>query len=179
MTYFLQGFGVFLGVIAGTAVTLLTQWWMQRRTEKQQTENLKFELKLNIAKIEAWILELEGFRNAVNGDALHEWFGYFNLSRTISPTANSMFLSGLLYKKLTRERIGDLQGVLAELSLTGEQYMNARLGESRQAFIGCREAGNMAAWTTNFKPDAVGSANFWQRKLTEHRDKLQTIVASL
>ena len=44
MIYFLHGFSVFLGVLAGTAVTILTQLYFARRAQTQQTQNLKFEL---------------------------------------------------------------------------------------------------------------------------------------
>lgn len=43
MNYFLQGFGVFLGVIAGTAVLILTQWINGKVKESQKVKNLKFE----------------------------------------------------------------------------------------------------------------------------------------
>ena len=41
MIYFLHGFSVFLGVLAGTAVTILTQLYFARRAQTQQTQNLK------------------------------------------------------------------------------------------------------------------------------------------
>ena len=50
LSYFLQGFGVFLGVIAGVAITLITQWINEKRKESQKVENLKFEVGLNIKK---------------------------------------------------------------------------------------------------------------------------------
>lgn len=81
MDYILQGFGVFLGVLAGTAVTLLTQWVIQKRNEAQLLRNLKFEFELDIKKIDSWLEEITRYRNAVNGDALHTYFGYFDLSR--------------------------------------------------------------------------------------------------
>ena len=58
MAYFLHGFGVFLGVLAGTAVTILVTLYLARREQTQQTQNLKFELKLNVAKIDTWLAEL-------------------------------------------------------------------------------------------------------------------------
>ena len=102
MIYFLHGFSVFLGVLAGTAVTILTQLYSARRAQTQQTQNLKFELELNVAKIDTWLAELEKYRNAVNGDSLHQWFGYFDLGKVVSVTANAMFASGLLYRCSTR-----------------------------------------------------------------------------
>ncbi len=48
MIYFLQGFGVFLGVIAGVAITILTQFINDRIKESQKVQNLKFEFGLNL-----------------------------------------------------------------------------------------------------------------------------------
>jgi hypothetical protein len=48
--YLLTGFAVFLGVVAGTAVTLLVTFVLRKQHEKQQVKNLRFELGLNIAK---------------------------------------------------------------------------------------------------------------------------------
>ena len=42
MNYFLQGFGVFLGVVAGVAITLITQWINEKLKESQKVKNLKF-----------------------------------------------------------------------------------------------------------------------------------------
>lgn len=42
MNYFLQGFGVFLGVVAGVAITLITQWINEKLKEFQKVKNLKF-----------------------------------------------------------------------------------------------------------------------------------------
>ena len=49
MNYFLQGFGVFLGVIAAVTIALITQWISEKRKESQKVKNLKFEFGLNIA----------------------------------------------------------------------------------------------------------------------------------
>src|SRR5688572_5714411 len=123
MNYILQGFGVFLGVLAGTLITLLTQWIIQKRNEAQQLRNLKFEFELNVRKIDSWLEEITRYRNAVNGDTLNTYFGYFDLSRFVYPTANAMFLSGLLYKLVDHDAIGKLQAIAAEFSFNGENYL--------------------------------------------------------
>ena len=138
LNYVVQGFGVFLGVIAGTAVTLLVQYLIQYKDIQQQTKNLKFELELNVGKIDAWLDELGKYRNAVNGDALHNYFGYFDLSRTVSNTTSTMFISGRLYKKLTHDQIGQLQAVFSTLSFNGERYMNEQVTTRIRMFNACR-----------------------------------------
>ena len=128
MENFLQGIGagvgVLLGVVAGTVVTILAHWYLHHRAEEQQTRNLRLELRINKKKIEAWLEELTKYRNAVNGDCLNTWFGYFDLGKTITPTADTMFRSGLLYKKLSEQHLEDLQVVFSDLSITGEKIMN-------------------------------------------------------
>ena len=100
--------GVFLGVIAGTIVTILVQKWVALRAEKQQLANFKFELELNMKKIKAWLDELNKYRNAVNGDALLTYFGYFNLSSFIGVIVSRLHASGTIYKYLSHDDFGKL-----------------------------------------------------------------------
>jgi hypothetical protein len=179
MNYILQGFGVFLGVIAGTAVTVLTSIVLARRQETQQMRNLRFELDANIRKIDTWIEELGRWRNAVNGDSLHTYFGYFDLNRLLSVTANAMYQSGLLYSKLSHDHIGKLQIIFSEFSLHGEQYINNQITQGRQALEKCRTDGELKAWSSRLKPEAVGTVNFWEKKFQEHRRALDEIARLL
>lgn len=179
LNYVVQGFGVFLGVIAGTAVTLLVQYLIQYKDIQQQTKNLKFELELNVGKIDAWLDELGKYRNAVNGDALHNYFGYFDLSRTVSNTTSTMFISGRLYKKLTHDQIGQLQAVFSTLSFNGERYMNEQVTTRIRMFNACRAENRMDYWTTTGKSEVVRDINFWEQKLTAHREEMKNINQGL
>ena len=179
MTYFLHGFGVFLGVLAGTGVTILAQWFLAWRAKTQQTKNLKFELELNVAKLDTWLADLEKYRDAVNGDALHNWPGYFDLGKFVSVTANAMFGSGLLYEVLGKDDIAALQELFHELSPAGEQYMNRRLGDYQRIFTNYRAQNNISEWVQLHKPDAVYQADFWEKKFCGHREKLQEIIEKL
>jgi hypothetical protein len=164
MDFVLQGFGVFLGVLAGTAVTLLTQWILQKRSEAQTLKNLQFETELNIKKIDSWLEEITRYRNAVNGDALATYYGYFDLSRFIYPTANAMFLSGLLYKYLDHDGIGKLQVITAEFSSFGENYLNNQITQNKANFI---------------KTKAVQEVDFWEKRFKDHRKSLEEILGKL
>ena len=179
MIYFLHGFGVFLGVLAGTVVTILTQWYFAKRGQTQQTQNLKFELELNVSKIDTWLEGLEKYRHAVNGDALHNWPGYFDIGKAVFVTANAMFTSGLLYKVLDKDDIAALQELFAELSPAGEQYMNNQLGEYRRIFTSFRYEKRIDEWIQTRKPDAVGKADLWQKNFCDHRMKLKEIIDKL
>lgn len=164
MDYLLLSLSAFLGVIAGTAVTIATQIFFQRKSENQKIDNLKFEFLLNIKKIDSFLDELTKYRNAVNGDSLAMYFGYFDLSRVVSVIANDMFLSGLLYKYLTHEDIGKVQVIFSEFSLSGENYINNQITQSKAQFD---------------KQKAVGDVDFWEKKFKDHRKTLQEILSKL
>lgn len=157
----------------------LTSLVLARRQETQQTRNLRFELEANTRRIDAWLEELARWRNAVNGDSLHAYFGYFDLSRLLSVTANAMFQSGLLYKKLSHDQIGKLQVIFSEFSLNGEQYINNQITQTRQAFEKCRADGSMDSWSSRLKPEAVSTINFWEKKFQDHRLTFNEIARTL
>ena len=179
MIYFLQGFGVFLGMLAGTGVTILVKTYFAKRAETQQTQNLRFELELNVVKIDKWLKDLTEYRNAVNGDSLHRWFGYFDFGKTIFVTANAMFSSGLLYKALGKDDIASLQALFHDLSIEGERYMNDKLTQHKQLLVSCRDRKDMNDWLHTHKPLAVGEADFWEKDLRKHRKTLQDIIGRI
>lgn len=169
MDYLLQGFGVFLGVVAGVAITLITQWINEKSKESQKVKNLKFELELNIKKINEWLEEITKYRNAVNGDALTNYFGYFDLSRFVYPTANDMFLSGLLYKYLDYDAIGKLQVIASEFSSGWETMLNQQVMQNKA------KAADLSAWP-HLKGEVVSNINFWEKKFKDHRHTLEDIL---
>lgn len=164
MNYFLQGFGVFLGVLAGVAVTLLTQWFIQRRNETKKLKNLKFEFEYNIKKINNWLEEVTRYRNAVNGETIRAYFGYFDLSRIVYATTNEMFLSGLLYKYLDHDDIGKLIAMFQLYTLYGENYLNNQIAQNKE----------------NFRKDkAVQDVDFWEKEFKDHKKTLEEILKKL
>lgn len=171
--------GVFLGVVAGTAVNIATTWFLAYRSETQQVRNLNFELKLNLRKIDRWLEEITAWRNAVNGDSLNNYFGYFDFSRFITVTANNMFQSGRLYKYLSEDQIGDLQVIASELSPYGEQYINNIVRQGKLLFDQSHGAGAPAQWHGLHKQRVVQDVNFWETKLKKHRAAIDTIAGSL
>lgn len=173
MNYFLQGFGVFLGVIAGVAVLILTQWINEKAKESQKVKNLKFEFGLNIKKINKWLEEINKYRNAVNGDSLGNYFGYFNLSRFVTVTANDMFSKGLLYKYLDYNDIGKLQVIYSEFTLHGENFLNNQIIQNRNQAL--KEP---MSWPT-LKSKVVLEVNFWDNKFQEHKKTLEDILKKL
>lgn len=169
MNYFLQGFGVFLGVVAGVAITLITQWINEKSKESQKVKNLKFEFDLNIKKIDKWLEEINKYRNAVNGDVLNNYFGYFDLSRFVSVTANNMFLSGLLYKYLDYDAIGKLQVIYSEFSPAWEDLINKQVTQNKGKAV------DLSTWP-RFKGEVVANVDFWEKKFKEHKTTLEGIL---
>ncbi len=160
MDYLLQGFGVFLGVIAGTAVTFLTQLCISRAQDNQKIENLKFEIKLNIKKLDVWLEELSRYRNTVIGDSAFSFDGYFDLSRIVSVTWNDLFFLGKLYKRMKDEEIEKLQVLFSDLSFNWETLLNQQIATNK---------------LTPNKQHAIASIGLWEQKFKEHRKTLQNL----
>jgi hypothetical protein len=177
--YFFQGLGVCVGVVVGTVITIAAQRWSRWQSEKQQKFNLKFELELNIGKIDSWLEELGCYRDAVNGDSLHTYFGYFNLGSILMVTTSAMLQSGLLYKILSHEQIGQLQAIFSEFSTPTEQYMYNQMNQTRSFLEICRSNDQFGDWTKLGKPAAFNNILFWESKFRNHKKNLEEIVASI
>jgi hypothetical protein len=171
--------GVFLGVVAGTLVTILTHLWLQRRHEFNQIRNLVFELELNCKKLEGWLEELGRYRNAVNGDSLLRYYGYYKISSGVGVTAHQLHESGLLYKYLSHEHIGQLQEVFTDLSLPGENYMNNQIQQRKQSLQALEQLGQQGQWMLSLKPQVVNDIDFWEGKLRGHENALRSIIGAL
>jgi hypothetical protein len=164
MNYFLQGFGVFLGVIAGTFVTIFTQRFLLWKEEKQKIENLKFEIQFNIKQIDRWVGYLLGYRNAVNGDTIASWAEYFDFSHVIKSTIEGMIQSGLIYKKLSYDAVSHLLLFISSFNLPFELVINQQILTQRQSFN---------------KPRAVFEITVVERKLQENKKNLETVLKFL
>ena len=110
--------------------------------------------------------EITTYRNAVNGDALKNYFGYFDLSRFVSVTANDMFLAGLLYKYLDHDAIGKLQVIYSEFSPAWEEMLNKQVIQNKM------KANDLSEWP-RMKSDVVSDVNFWEKKFKEHKLTLE------
>lgn len=174
----IQGLGVAGGLIVGVLVSLLVKFVQQRRKEAEQTRNLRFELELNVTKIMAWLEEIGKYRNAVNGDSLHNYYGYFDLGRALFVTANKMLQSGLLYKKLSHDEIGQLQTISIDLSPASEQLLSNQVAEGRNLAERLQD-GQMSVWVEKHKPQVVANIDYWERKFKTNKQVLEQITRSL
>ena len=177
MNYVLQGFGVFLGVVAGVLINLLTQFVINRKNENSKIDNLRFELELNIKKIDRWIEEIFSYRNALNSDTLHMYFGYYDLSKFVSVTANELFVKGILYKYLSHEDIGKIQEIYWEFSLSWENIINNEVKQNKENFgyIKADETKDLSG----FKANVVQNINYWEAKFKAHKKTLEDILTKL
>ncbi len=159
-----QGTSLFLGIVAGAAIWLLTGWIHSSQQSKQSLHNLKFEIKYNISKIEGWLEGLTRYRNAVNSDSLHRFYVYFDLSHIVTNTTNEMLVSGRLYEYLVQEEIGTLLRFLNDCSFPSERYMMNQLDENIKSFD---------------KKKASGDVDYWEGKFKQHKKQLESILLKL
>ncbi|MBU4495528.1 MAG: hypothetical protein KJ874_09535 [Acidobacteria bacterium] len=183
LTHFATGLGqvvgVFLGVVAGVCITFAAEYVRNKRTRKQELANLRFELDINIAKIDAWLKEVTKWRNAINADNLLQYFGHFNLSSAISATTNSLFIAGKLYNALTNDHIAKLQEVFKDLSVFGEQYLNNQIQQKKQLLSQMNNAGHETEWQRTLKPQCAQDVDFWETKLKSHQDSLLVVKEAI
>jgi len=164
MNYFLQGFSIFLGVIAGTAVTILTQHFLLWREEAQKVVNLKFEITFNIKQVDRWLESLTGYRNAVSGDTLSSWAEYFDFSHIIKSTTENMIQSGLIYKKLSLDSVSHLLLFISSFTQSFEYVISQQILNQRQAFN---------------KQKAIIEITVLEKKLKENKKNLETVLQEL
>ena len=164
MQHVLTGFGVFLGVVAGTLVTLLVQWVKGWVNQKKRRRDFKFELEFNVAKLDKWIEFITEWRNAVNSETMVSFWRYFDLSRVLSSAANELLVSGVLYRLLDHEDIAKLQKIFGDLSPNGEQYMNNQVSQDKSNFD---------------KSQATMHVDYWERLFKDHRDTLAALQKKL
>lgn len=167
ISYIFQGLGIFIGIVAGTVVTLLIQWVAQRGKEEETVKYLKFEIDLNIGKIIRWLDQVDNYRNAVNSDTLSTYWDYFDLSRVATSFYNNTFYSGLLYKYLNFDDINQLQIIFSEFSITWENLLNEEIKKNRNTFIDERKKFDKALVTQQI--------NFWEKKFKAHKKTLEEI----
>lgn len=169
--------GMFLGVVAGTAVTIVANSWTKRSNDKIQVSNLRFELELNRKKTLEWLKEVKRYRDSVNGDAIQNYWGFFKFSSAIGVTMFQMHQSGLLYQYLNHDEIGQLQEIFNDYSINGEQYFNNQITQNRQLFVST--AAQVGYWQKEVKPRVVSEIDFLENQLSVHLQHLSQIIEKL
>lgn len=176
----LGGFtGTFGGVISGIVITYIVQHISEKRTRNQLIKNFLFELEMNEDKIKEWLDVVTTYRNSVNGDSFHNFFGYFNLSAFLYFATDKLLLSSDLYTLLTHEELKKLQIVSREMTLGWEQSINNDIAAKREAFVSLRDAGDMSTWHAQMKSEIINHIDFLEKKLRDHLASITSIRTSL
>jgi ABC-type lipoprotein release transport system permease subunit len=165
---------VFLGVAAGLAVgvivNIIVNWLINIFKERKIINYFKYEIDINIEKINSFKTELQKYKEKVLSDSINTYFGWFYLSEIILTTINQIFYSGLIYRKFNYEDIEELQKFKKDFSISSEKYINDQVKENTTNFV----QGNI-----NVKQRALNQITFWENKFNEHRVKLENIKNKL
>ena len=166
LNYLSQGVGIFFGVLSGAAINLIVNKISEKNREKETIKYFKFEIDLNISKIDTWLESLNDYRNAINSDTLDTYSGYFDLSRVATSFYNNTFYSGLLYKYLNFEDVSHLQVIYTEFSLSWENLLNTQTANNIKSF---KEKKDYR------KTEITQQINFWTKKFKDHKKTLNEI----
>lgn len=181
--FYIQGLGQFtgtlFGVISGIAITYYVQHITQLKERTQTISNFIFELEYNKQKIEEWSVEFNNLRNAVNGDALNNYWGYFKFSEFVGVIANKIHTSGEAYNILTKEQFRQLYDAYNFLNPNMEKIVNDEISSARENLITLLKNRNTQEWHTNIKPSFVTKISYWEQKMTTHLNTLKSITESL
>ena len=161
---FSNGFWVFVGIVAGTLVTLLVAFVLERLKKKKIKRNIKFEISFNIRKIQEWKGLLDTVLEASNSDNMEDCFVLFDFQKIILWTVNKTISDGTVYDYIDYESIVTLQKLTDFCTLFYSEKIN---GEVK-----------------NFKdnPDRAGVSKmvrFWKHLLDEHETRLRLIESKL
>ena len=163
------GVGVFLGVIAGTAINLCIDCWKERKYKAQRRQNLLFECELNLQHVARWLNTLEDYRRTVVEDRIHQFSGYFDLTRGLSQTASGMYSDGSLFEFLEHEDIAKLQGMYADFTIGMETTLNNSVRDYQKSF----STQNYNKGTVTFNIDV------WERRFRPHKELLERLIENL
>lgn len=170
MAYFAQGFWIFIGIVVGIIVNIITQKFLLWRSEIQLIKNFKFELNYNIKKIEIFEKYIRRLRDLVNGDNLYNFVDYFDLTKIIFNSANQLYYSGLLYKYLDNESVGRFLDTSSRFNQGWETLINSQVNDHKIKFI----------TNNNYsKKEAVNLIDFWEKFFSDHKKVLQDLLKLL
>ena len=163
------GVGVFLGVVAGTAINLRIDRWKEQKYKAQRRKNLLFECELNLQHVARWLNTLEDYRRTVVEDRIHQFSGYFDLTRGLSQTASGMYSDGSLFEFLEHEDIAKLQGMYADFTVGMETTLNNRVQGFKNIF-----------GTENYvRANVAFDIDVWEARFKPHKELLERLIQKL
>ncbi len=158
------GFWVFVGIIAGTLVTLFTSLILVRLKKKKIKKNIKFEISFNIEKIQKWKGLLDEVLVASNSDSIKDCFVFFNFQEIILWTVNKTISDGTLYDYIDQESIITLQTLSGFCTAFSSKRINDEIRKFKNS------------------PDKAGVAKMvklWKAMLDKHKTNLKQIESKL
>jgi len=105
------------------------------------------------------LTEAQKFRNAVNGDVLNTYFGYFGFGRAIFAQANACTMNGVLYELFSADEIRHAQRLVSTLSVANENWVNGEIKRRRDTLIATPAQFN--------KAETVQFVNFLENQIHE------------
>lgn len=166
----IYGISVFVGIVAGIGVTIGVDFLKRKKQNANDKNNLSFEIKCNLSKIDKWIELINELRNYVNSDRINQFSGYFNLSSAIFCTTNKLLQDGRIYTYLSYDSIEKIQENGTYLSLSGENMLNNQITQYKQS-----------VWNgyMNVKQPAANDIDFWDKTLKKCKDNFMDILKEL
>lgn len=161
---FSNGFWVFVGIVAGTLVTILSFYISGKIQKRKIKNNIKFEISFNIQKIQEWKGMLNEVLEASNSDSMQELVIFFDFQKIILWTVNKTISEGTVYDYLDTESIVTLQKLVDFSTLFYSEKINNEIKNYRN------------------DPDRASVAKlvkFWKSMLDEHETKLRLIESKL
>lgn len=164
------GISVFVGIIAGIWVTIGVDNYKEKKHSANDKNNLIFEIKCNLSKIEKWFELINELRNYVNSDRINLFNGYFNFSSALFTTMNKLLQDGRIYTLLSYDGIEKIQENGVYLSLAGENMFYNQIMQYKQAI-----------WNnpTYIKQFASNDIDFWDKILKKCKSNFEDILKEL
>ncbi len=159
--------GAAVGVIAGAFIQYLVQYYVDRRTQRDQRAALKKEMQCNLHLISELQAEAGRLRNAVNGDALTSYFGFFNYEKGLFAQAGALLANGMLYRWYSIEQLKKLQAVSYAMNINTSNFINQSITQRRDA----------ATKGELNKVEMVQFVNFIESELQNNKYLLEEFIA--
>ena len=160
--------GAAVGVVAGAFIQYIVQFFVDSRTERHQRAALKKEMQCNLQLIHELLAEVTKLRNAVNGDSIQTYFGFFNYERGLFSQATALLNNGSLYRWFSIDDLKKLQKVSFKLNVNTANFVNQNITQRRERAV--KKEGFDKIETVQF-------VNFIENALNTTRELLTEFIA--
>lgn len=160
--FFWDGFWVFVGVVAGTVVNILTGLVVNALRRRRILNDLEFEIDFNLRRSESWLKSLDAVLQASNSDNLLHCFEFFDFKKILTVAVTRLINDGRLYEFMTHDDIEVLQKFAIFCTDVYSTNLNEAIGKIR---------------TSPNRQEMAQLIDFWKKLITEHRDGLRSIKA--